>query len=134
MSTERTKPTKQTAQAMARLRALALAYDGAWEDHPWGDTVFKIGAKVFCFSGADGESFGLSVKLPSSRDAALTLPFTEPTGYGLGKSGWVSARFPGGKDVPWPLLEAWLAESFAAVAPKRAKKVPAAPKPKARRR
>lgn len=127
---ERTKPTKAATSALARLRTLALGFEGAWEDHPWGDTVYKVGAKVFCFSGADGNGFGLSVKLPQSRDAALTLPFAEPTRYGLGKSGWVSARFATAKDVPWPLLEAWVAESYAAIRG-AAKKPRAAPRAKA---
>ncbi len=132
MSSARIPPSKRPALALAKLRGFALAFEGAWEDHPWGETVFKVGTKVFVFSNADAESFGLSVKLPTSRDAALTLPFAEPTGYGLGKSGWVSARFPGGKDVPWPVLEAWLNESYAAVAPKRSK--PTKPVARAARR
>ena len=50
---------------------------------------------------------------------ALDLPFTAPTGYGLGKSGWVTATF-GPKDKP-PLdyLRHWIAESYRAVAPKK---------------
>jgi hypothetical protein len=50
---------------------------------------------------------------------ALSLPFAEPTGYGLGKSGWVTARFAAGDDVPVPMLIGWVDESFRAVAPKR---------------
>ena len=45
--------------------------------------------------------------------------FAEPTGYGLGKAGWVSARFEPGDDVPVDLLKQWIDESYAAVAPKR---------------
>ena len=48
---------------------------------------------------------------------ALDLPFASPTGYGLGKSGWVTARFSAGEDVPVPLLREWIAESYRAVAP-----------------
>jgi hypothetical protein len=59
------------------------------------------------------------VKLPQSRAVALMLPFTEPTGYGLGKSGWVSARFPDGKPLPVPMLKAWIDESYRAQAPKK---------------
>jgi hypothetical protein len=59
------------------------------------------------------------VKLPSSRDVAVDLPFAQPTGYGLGKSGWVSARFAKVSDVPIDLLKAWIDESYRAIAPKK---------------
>jgi hypothetical protein len=51
--------------------------------------------------------------------AALMFAFAQPTGYGLGKSGWVSARFGATDEPPTGLLLAWLDESFRAVAPKR---------------
>ena len=41
-----------------------------------------------------------------------------PTGYGLGKAGWVSAFFQDADDIPLPLLEGWIEESYRAVAPK----------------
>ena len=47
------------------------------------------------------------------------LPFTEPTGYGLGKSGWVSAKFPPAEKLPLDLLKAWIDESYRAQAPKK---------------
>jgi plasmid replication initiation protein len=49
---------------------------------------------------------------------ATSLEFAEPSGYGLGKSGWVTAVFDG-NDVPGELLVEWLDESYRAVAPKR---------------
>ena len=50
--------------------------------------------KVFVFLGhPEEEGLGLSVKLPGSATLALDLPFASPAGYGLGKSGWVTARF-----------------------------------------
>ena len=45
--------------------------------------------------------------------------FATPAGYGLGKSGWVSAHFEKKDDVPVGLLEQWIDESYAAIAPKR---------------
>ena len=75
--------------------------------------------KVFLFMRADESGLGLSVKLPESGIAALLLPFTEPTHYGLGKSGWVSSSFGPKDDVPTELLLEWLDESWRAVAPKR---------------
>lgn len=67
----------------------------------------------------DREQLSLSLKLPLSGKAALDLPFAEATRYGLGKSGWVTARFGLGAEIPIELLEAWLDESFRAIAPKR---------------
>lgn len=105
---------------MAKVREAALAYPGATEEFPWGERVIKVKGKVFVFLGRDeDDDVGLSVKLPHSGDAALGLPFCTPTGYGLGKAGWVSASFPGGKNVPLPLLLEWLDESYRAVAPKK---------------
>src|SRR5437660_5598156 len=93
--------------AFKRLKAKARRYPGAWEDHPWGESVYKVGKKVFVFLGVDrGDgSFGMSCKLPHSSEAAVTMfSWASPTGYGLGKSGWVSASFEKGQDVPVGLL------------------------------
>lgn len=111
-----------TRAAFRALCKAAQAYPGAWEDHPWGETVYKIGKKVFVFMGLDEDdrSLGLSCKLPHSSEAAITMfSFASPTGYGLGKSGWVSAHFERTDDVPVELLRQWLDESYQAVAPKR---------------
>lgn len=112
-------PSAAHAKAEAALAKAAMAYPETREDNPWGHRAFKVKEKVFMFLGADAEGIGLSLKLPQSCDAALAFPFAEPTGYGLGKSGWVSARFGPGEVVPLPLLVEWLDESFRAVAPKR---------------
>lgn len=111
-----------TRAAFRALCKAARAYPGAWEDHPWGETVYKVGKKVFVFMGLDEDdrSFGLTCKLPHSSEAAITMfSFASPTGYGLGKSGWVSAHFERTDDVPVELLRQWLDESYQAVAPKR---------------
>jgi predicted DNA-binding protein (MmcQ/YjbR family) len=101
------------------LIAFALSLPGAFEDHPWGERVAKVGKKVFVFFGVpNAESCGLSVKLPITSDMALTLPNVEPTGYGLGKAGWVSARFPAKGAVPIEMLKEWVLESYRSVAPK----------------
>jgi predicted DNA-binding protein (MmcQ/YjbR family) len=107
-------------RAKAALRNFALGYPGAREDFPWGERVIKVGKKVFVFMGmAESDELGLSVKLPASGPMALLLPFATPTGYGLGKSGWVSARFSPSDDPPLGMLREWIDESYRAVAPKR---------------
>ncbi|MFN7146818.1 MAG: MmcQ/YjbR family DNA-binding protein [Myxococcota bacterium] len=113
----------------AAMRDHALALPGATEDFPWGERVVKVNKKVFVFLGKaeeEGGSFGFSVKLPESGEAALELPYASPTGYGLGKSGWVSFSFAP-RDQPdlAPLL-AYLEESWRAVAPKKLVKARAA--------
>ncbi len=101
------------------LRAFAFGLPEAWEDHPWGESVAKVGKKVFVFFGMpdpDG-TLGFSVKLPSSNEEALSLPFTEPTGYGLDRGNWVTVHAP--VDAPLDLFLGWIEESYQAVAPKR---------------
>ena len=103
------------------LRGYALTFPGATEDFPWGERVAKVNGKVFVFLGIDpvpGGPMGLSVKLPESGQDVLDLPFAKPTGYGLGKSGWVSATFETKDDPPLEILKGWIRESFCAIAPK----------------
>ena len=103
----------------ATLRRKALAYPGAYEEMPWGHHAIKVKGKAFVFLAADGETFSLSAKLPSSCGVALALPFASPTEYGLGRSGWVTARLPRGSRLPVDILEMWVEESYRAIAPKR---------------
>ena len=108
--------------AKEALIAHALSFPGAFEDNPWGERVAKVGKKVFVFFGVskpDEPRLMVVVKLPSSGLKALDLPFAEPTGYGLGKSGWVSAIFSPGDPLPIELLRAWITESYRAIAPKK---------------
>ncbi len=102
-----------------RFRKLALSYPDASEDHPWGETAFKVNGKVFLFMGATDKKVSISVKLPFSRDMAHDLPFAEPTHYGLGKHGWVTAHLEPKSRPPLELMEAWIDESYRAVAPKK---------------
>jgi len=107
-----------TAEGEA-LRLFALRLPETHEDNPWGHAAIKVRGKVIVFLSSDDGGLLLSAKLPESGGAALHLPFASPTGYGLGRSGWVSARFAAGEAVPIALLEEWIEESFRAVAPKK---------------
>jgi len=112
------KPPK-SGSAEAALRSHALSYPEAHEDFPWGERVVKVRGKVFLFLGRPENGLSLSVKLPGSASFALGLPFASPTGYGLGKSGWVTARFGAREKPPVELLQRWIDESYRAVAPKK---------------
>ena len=86
---------------------------------PWGHHAIKVKGKSFLFLAAEGGELSLSAKLPSSGTVALKLPFASPTEYGLGRSGWVTARFSRGARVPLGILRMWIDESYRAIAPKR---------------
>lgn len=113
------KIAAQLVKAEQTLRDYGMTFPEAHEDFPWGHRALKVKGKAFVFMSSDAEGLRFSMKLPVSAEFALDLPFTAPTGYGLGKSGWVTATF-GPKDKP-PLdyLRHWIAESYRAVAPKK---------------
>jgi predicted DNA-binding protein (MmcQ/YjbR family) len=80
----------------ARLRAAALGKPGAWEDSPWdGDTVAKVGDKIFAFLGAG--SIGL--KCARSRDEADEWLHRHPDDASvmayIGRHGWNTLRTDG---------------------------------------
>ena len=103
----------------ADLLKFALGYPEAWEDFPWEHSVVKVRKKIFVFCDNDGnKSLSLTVKLPDSGDDAIEMDQCEMTGYGLGKAGWISARFEKGEKIDVKMLKDWINESYRAVAPK----------------
>ena len=78
----------------------------------------KVKGKVFVFLSLHEGIFRASLKLPESGSVALGMSFAEPTGYGLGKHGWVTSSFAPGDSVPVELIREWIDESYRAVAPK----------------
>jgi predicted DNA-binding protein (MmcQ/YjbR family) len=102
-----------------RLEQFALSLPETWPDTPWGDRVVKVGKKIAVFlSGPDSERPVVTVKLPESREHALSYPESLPTRYGLGKHGWVTLfvdRIPvEEREVLFDFVE----ESYRAVATK----------------
>lgn len=111
---------REDDRVVKALRRFGLAYPGAHLKSPWPDHKdLAVNDKTFCYLSVEGAPFSISCKLPETGDAALLLPFTEPTGYGLGKSGWVSASFEDHPLPPIELFEQWIDESYRAQAPKR---------------
>ena len=109
-------------QAAETLRTFALGLPGAYEDHPWGEVVFKVNKKIFVFFGLAAEMetrLMLGVKLPQTGVFALQMPHVTPSTYNLGKYGWVTAQFPPDVAPPVDLLQEWIEESYRAIAPKR---------------
>ena len=78
------------------LKRLCLSKPGAWPDEPWeGDTVAKVGPKIFAFLGS--ESVGL--KCGRSRDEAdewlARYPDDASVMAYIGRSGWNTLRLGG---------------------------------------
>jgi predicted DNA-binding protein (MmcQ/YjbR family) len=111
--------TGRTHPAVSLL-AFALTLPEAWEDLPWEeDLVAKVGKKVFVFFGSATRPLAVGVKLPRSAPFALTLSCAEPSGYGLGRHGWVTVHLDGPDAPEEHLVRDWIVESYCAIAPKK---------------
>jgi predicted DNA-binding protein (MmcQ/YjbR family) len=74
------------------LQAYCLDKPGAWPDEPWeGDTVVKVGSKIFAFLGAPGGT-SVGVKCGANRDEAdewlARFPDDARMMAYIGRSGW----------------------------------------------
>jgi predicted DNA-binding protein (MmcQ/YjbR family) len=108
------------ADIHARLRSFALSLPGAQEDFPWGERVAKVDKKIFVFFGHDDENEPslVTVKLAESHDHALAIEGASPTGYRLGRAGWVDVPVQA-EGVTAQLLCDLIEESYRILAPKR---------------
>ena len=101
------------------LEEFALSLPEAWPDSPWGDRVVKVGTKIFVFlSRPDSTRPVATFKLPDSHDHALSYPDAMPTGYGLGKHGWVTVFVDTVPAEEREVLIDFVEESYRAVATK----------------
>ena len=106
---------RRLEEIVARLPETARVDVEAWD----GEPTFRVRGKTFVFTNPQVD--GLSVKLPKEEAAALvaTDDRAEPTGYGLGRHGWVRITLgaaPTAQD--WELVEEWVRTSYTMVAPK----------------
>jgi predicted DNA-binding protein (MmcQ/YjbR family) len=108
------------ADAADQLRAFGLTYPETALKSPWpGHADLAVRDKTFAYLSAAGEPFSISCKLPFSAEEARDMSFVTPTGYGLGKSGWVTASWPDEVADPMALFRSWIDESYRAQAPRK---------------
>jgi predicted DNA-binding protein (MmcQ/YjbR family) len=111
---------KKLEAMVARLPEAVRVDIEAWD----GEPTFRVNNKNFVFT--DKKATGISVKLPKDEAAAVvaTDPGAEPTGYGLGRHGWVSIVI-GTKPstARWQEIEEWVRTSYTMVAPKKLTKL-----------
>jgi predicted DNA-binding protein (MmcQ/YjbR family) len=112
---------------MARLERIVAGLPEAErvDIEAWGgEPTFRVRGKNFVFT--DQAARGLSVKLPKEEATAVvaTDSRAEPTGYGLGRHGWVSVEVGDDADeARWQQVKEWVRTSYTLVAPKSLAKI-----------
>src|SRR5436190_23001600 len=73
-----------------QLRKFCLSMPGTTEDIKWGaDLCFCVGEKMFCVTGADSSSGGVSIKCtPEKFDELIECEGIDPAAY-VGRYKWV---------------------------------------------
>jgi predicted DNA-binding protein (MmcQ/YjbR family) len=114
---------KRLERIVAKLPEAVRVDIEAWD----GEPTFRVNNKNFVFTNQAAS--GLSVKLSKEEAAAVvaTDPAVTPTGYGLGRHGWISVEIGSAPDeARWAEVEEWVRTSYTLVAPKRLAKLVAA--------
>ena len=99
-----------------QLQAYCLSFDGAWEDYPWGDIVYKVGAKMFA---ATGPSLPVEFTVKATRDDAdvlVQLPHISRARY-IGQHGWVTVHVE--DEAALEQAKDLIASSYKLVAPRK---------------
>lgn len=108
---------------LERIESLAMALPEAervdieaWE----GEPTFRVRGKNFVFASKDSSGFSLKVDKDEAEAVIASDPDVDPTGYGLGRHGWISVTLPdrAGEDR-WDVVREWIRTSYTLVAPKK---------------
>jgi len=122
------------ASTFERIEKLALGLPEAQrvDIEAWGgEPTFRVRGKNFVFADAEGTVITVKLSKEEAEAVVATVDGAHPTGYGLGRHGWVSIDLP--KRLSRQRFEEvseWIVTSYTLVAPKTlAKKVLADPDP-----
>ncbi len=110
-------PLNPCVAAHQALLNKALAYPDTYEDRALGQTLVKLKNKnVVIALGREGGGLSLTCKLPrTGAAAAAKFSWASAAGHGLGRKGWVTARFTAQDKLPVRMLIGWVEESYLAV-------------------
>jgi predicted DNA-binding protein (MmcQ/YjbR family) len=98
------------------VQAYCLGFSGAYEDYPWGDIVYKVGAKMFV---GTGPSLPVEVTVkasPGDAEVLVQMPNISRARY-VGQYGWVTLLID--DDETMALARELIAASYELVAPKK---------------
>lgn len=85
-----------------------------------GEPTFRVGGKTFVFADPEFTRIGVKLSREEAEAVCATDDQVEPTGHGLGRSGWVSVTLgPRPSAARWRELEEWIRTSYSLVAPKK---------------
>jgi predicted DNA-binding protein (MmcQ/YjbR family) len=101
---------------VARLPQAARVDIEAWD----GEPTFRVNGKNFIFSAPDASSISVKLSKEEAASVVATDPLVEPTGYGLGRHGWISVSIPAGTSAQrWREIEEWIRTSYTLIAPRK---------------
>lgn len=110
------------ASTFERIEKLALGLPEAErvDIEAWGgEPTFRVRGKNFVFANPDGTVVTVKLTKEEAEAVVATVDGAEPTGYGLGRHGWISVDLPKRlTSDQWDELEEWILTSYTLVAPK----------------
>ncbi len=116
-------PMAKTGGNLGRIQVLAMELPEAErvDIEAWGgEPTFRVRGKNFVFASKDGSGFSLKVDKEEAEAVVASDPDAEPTGYGLGRHGWISVSLPSSVDEErWEIVREWIRTSYTLVAPKK---------------
>jgi len=84
-----------------------------------GEPTFRVRGKNFVFANPDGSIITVKLGKNEAEAVVATVEDAEPTGYGLGRHGWISVQLPKRLSRErWEEIEEWVLTSYTLVAPK----------------
>lgn len=105
-----------------RIEKLALGLPEAQriDIEAWGgEPSFRVRGKNFVFANLEGTAVTVKLSKEEAEAVVATVDGANPTGYGLGRHGWISVdlhtRLDGER---WAEVEEWILTSYSLLAPK----------------
>ncbi len=101
---------------VARLPEVARVDIEAWG----GEPTFRVAGKNFVFASSEGSRLTFKLTLDEAHAVVASDELASPTGYGLGRSGWVTLEVATRTSASrWREIEEWIRTSYTLVAPRR---------------